>query len=268
MVRIGLHGAAGQMGVMLVRAISQSNACTLAGGCDRSGSPRIGEDLGSLAGMAPLGLELTDDAAALCAEADVVVDFSAASATMDLLPTAIRHGKPVVVGTTGFDAAQHARLTEAGSRIPIMLAANMSVSVIAMYELVRLASRLLGDEFDIEIFDFHPRTKIDAPSGTAIELGEYAAEARGSTLSELMVTARHGETGQRKRGTIGFSSARGGDVVCENTVFFAGAGQRLEITSRVTDYNAFGASTLDAAVWIARKPPGFYTMADMLNAQH
>lgn len=267
MTRIGLHGAAGQMGVMLARAITQSDKCELAGGCDRAGSPRIGEDLGLLAGMAPLGLQLTDDAAALCAAADVVVDYSAASATMHMLPVAIGQRKPVVVGTTGFDDAQHAKLAEAGRQIPIMLAANMSVSVMAMYELVRTASRLLGDEFDIEIFDFHPRTKIDAPSGTAIELGEYAAKARGSTLADLMVTARHGETGARKRGTIGFSSARGGDVVCENTVFFAGAGQRLEITSRVTDYGAFASSTLDAAVWIARQPPGFYTLDDMLNAQ-
>lgn len=265
MTRIGLHGAAGQMGLMLVRAIAQSGTCRLAAGCDRAGSPRIGEDLGSLAGMAPLGIALGGDVAALCEASDVVVDYSAASATIGMLPVAIGRRKPVVVGTTGFDAAQHAMMVEAGKHIPIMLAANMSVSVIAMYELVRTAARLLGDAFDIEIFDFHPRTKIDAPSGTAIELGEYAAEARGSTLADLMVTARHGETGARKRGTIGFSSARGGDVVCENTVFFAGAGQRLEITSRVTDYGAFGAGTLDAAVWIARQPPGFYTMGDMLG---
>ncbi len=268
MVRVGLHGVAGQMGLMLVKAITQSGTCTLAAGCDRPGSPRIGDDLGLLAGVPALGLHVTGDASALCEAVDVVVDYSSASATIGLLPTAVRHQKPVMVGTTGFNELQHAELKEAGSKIPIMLAANMSVSVIAMYELVRLASRLLGDEFDVEIFDFHPRTKIDSPSGTALELGEYAAEGRGSTLSDLMVTARHGETGPRKQGSIGFSSARGGDIVCENTVFFAGAGQRLEITSRVTDYTAFAATTLDAAVWIARQPPGFYTMDDMLSSQH
>ncbi len=267
MVRIGLHGVAGQMGVMLVRAITQSNQCTLAAGCDRASSPKIGEDIGTLAGMPALGLRVTDDIDALCPLVDVIVDYSAASATMRLLPAAVRHGTPVLVGTTGFDDQQQAGVKEAGTRIPVMLAANMSVSVIAMYELVRLASRLLGDEFDVEIFDFHPRTKIDSPSGTAIELGEYAAQGRGSTLSDLVVTARHGETGPRQKGTIGFSSARGGDVVCENTVFFAGSGQRLEITSRVTDYTAFAATTLDAAVWIARQPPGFYTMDDMLRGK-
>ena len=267
MTRIGLHGAAGQMGVMLIRVISSSNICTLAGGCDRSGSPKIGQDLGSLAGMAPLGIQVTDDAGALCRAVDVVVDYSAASATMSLLPVAVSNKTPVLVGTTGFDEAQHAELVEAGKTIPIMLAANMSVSVIAMYELVRTAARLLGDEFDIEIFDFHPRNKIDSPSGTALELGEYAAEARGSSLSELMVTARHGEAPPAKRGSIGFSSARGGDVVCENTVFFAGSGQRLEITSRVTDYTAFAATTLEAAAWIVRQPPGFYTMGDLLGAK-
>jgi len=267
MTRIGLHGAAGQMGVMLIREIAKSNSHTLAGGCDRSGSPKIGQDLGSLAGMAPLGLQVTDDAGALCRSVDVVVDYSAASATMGLLPTAVRHRTPVLVGTTGLDDTQRAELVEAGKTIPIILAANMSISVIAMYELVRTAARLLGDEFDIEIFDFHPRTKIDSPSGTALELGEYAAEARGSSLSELMVTARHGEAPPAKRGSIGFSSARGGDVVCENTVFFAGSGQRLEIISRVTDYTAFAATTLDAATWIARQPPGFYTMGDMLQSK-
>ncbi|MEW9836060.1 4-hydroxy-tetrahydrodipicolinate reductase [Mesorhizobium marinum] len=267
MIRIGLHGAAGQMGVMLVRVIASSSAFSIAAGCDRSGSPKIGQDLGSLAGLAPLGIRLTDDPKTLCRAADVIVDYSAASATMGLLPVAVANGTPILVGTTGFDEAQRAELAEAGKSIPVMLAANMSISVIAMYELVRTAARLLGDEFDIEIFDFHPRNKIDAPSGTALELGEYAAEARGSSLSDLMVTARHGEAPPTNRGSIGFSSARGGDVVCENTVFFAGSGQRLEITSRVTDYTAFAATTLDAAAWIARQAPGFYTMADLLRSK-
>ena len=136
----------------------------------------------------------------------------------------------------------------------------------AMYELVRTAARLLNDEFDIEIFDFHPWDKIDAPSGTALELAQYAAEGRGVDLSDVTVTARHGETGKRRRGSIGFSSARGGDVPGENTVFFAGPGQRLEITSRVTDHTAFAAVTLDAAIWIARQRPGIYSMDDMLRS--
>lgn len=266
MVGIGLYGAAGNMGKTMIRAICDSGNCRLSGGCDRRDSPSIGQDLGILGGLPPLGLKLTDDAAALCEVSDVIVDYSAASATMALLPTVIEKRTPLLVCTTGFDATQHAALVAAGSSVPVLIAANMSRSVLAMYDLVRMAARLLGDDFDIEIFDFHPWDKIDAPSGTALELAEVAAEGRGADLRDLIVTARHGETGRRRRGSIGFSSARGGEVVCENSVFFAGAGQRLEIISRVTDFKAFAAMTLDAAIWISGQGPGFYTMDQMTPA--
>jgi 4-hydroxy-tetrahydrodipicolinate reductase len=283
MTKIGLHGAAGHMGTTLIRAISESSVCEVAGGCERPDSPKIGEDLGALVGLPPLGLEVTADVAAVCDAADVIVDYSAASATMSLLPVAIERQTPVLICTTGFSEQQHAALVDAGRSLPVMVGANMSISVIAMYELVKTAARLLGDEFDIEIFDFHPWDKIDSPSGieifdfhpwdkidspsgTALELAEYAAEGRGVALSDVMVTARHGETAKRKRGSIGFSSARGGDVPGENSVFFAGPGQRLEIISRVTDHKAFAGATLDAAVWIATKGPGFYGMDDMLRS--
>jgi 4-hydroxy-tetrahydrodipicolinate reductase len=265
MTKIGLHGAAGHMGTTLIRAISESGVCELAGGCERPDSPKIGEDLGALVGLPSLGLEVTADIAAVCDAADVIVDYSAASATMSLLPVAIERQTPVLICTTGFSEQQHAALIDAGRSLPVMVGANMSISVIAMYELVKTAARLLGNEFDIEIFDFHPWDKIDSPSGTALELAEYAAEARGVALSDVMVTARHGETAKRKRGSIGFSSARGGDVPGENTVFFAGPGQRLEIISRVTDHKAFAGATLDAAKWLATKGPGFYSMDDMLR---
>ena len=267
MTKVGLYGAAGHMGTTLIRAISQSAVCTLAGGCDRPDSPSIGQDLGQLGGLAPLGLRVTADVAALCDASDVVVDYSAASATMSLVPIAIERRTPLLICTTGFSEIQRAVLVEAGRSVPVLVGANMSSSVIAMYELVRTAARLLDAEFDIEIFDFHPWDKIDAPSGTALELAQYAAEGRGVALSDVLVTARHGETGKRQRGSIGFSSARGGDVPGENSVFFAGPGQRLEIISRVTDHRAFAATTLDAAVWIARQPPGFYAMDDMLQAK-
>ena len=266
MTRIGLFGAAGNLGKTLIRAISESGTCTLSGGCDHPESPQLGVDLGTIAGISQMGLQLTADLAALCDASDVIVDYSAAAATMTLLPVAVVRKTPVLVCTTGFDLDQLAAIQEAGSSIPVLIGANMSESVIAMYELVRLAARLLADHFDIEIFDFHPWEKIDAPSGTALELAEYAAEGRGRNLSELMVTARHGETGKRKRGSIGFSSARGGEVVCENSVFFAGAGQRLEIISRVTDNNAFVATTLEAAGWLSSQGPGFYSMDEMLKS--
>ncbi len=264
MVRIGLYGVAGHMGLTMVRAIATSPLCTLSGGCERADSPKIGEDLGTLAGLPPVGLSLIGDVAALCAASDVIVDYSAASATMALLPVAIERGTPVLVCTTGFTALQQDALVDAGRSLPVMVGANMSVSVIAMYQLVRTAARLLGEQFDIEIFDFHPWDKIDAPSGTALELAEHAAEGRGVALADVMVTARHGETERPRRGRIGFSSARGGEVTCENSVFFAGPGQRLEIISRVTDYRAFAGATLDAAIWLAGRPAGFYRMEDML----
>jgi 4-hydroxy-tetrahydrodipicolinate reductase len=265
MTRIGLYGAAGNMGRTLVRAIAESADCTLAAGCDRPGHPALGQDLGTLGGVAPLGLPLTDDTGALCDAAQVVVDYSSAAATMSLLPVAVARGTPLLVCTTGLDPAGKAALDDAGGRIPLLVGANMSVSVLAMYELVKAAARLLGEDFDIEIFDFHPHDKIDAPSGTALELAELMAEARGARLADLIVTARHGETGRRRRGSIGFSSARGGEVTCENSVLFAGAGQRLEIISRVTDFRAFAPVTLRAAAWLARQPPGFYQMDDMLR---
>ena len=264
MTKIGLFGVAGHIGKTLVSAVNESAVCELAGGCERPGSPKIGEDLGTLGGLPPIGIGVTDNVAALCEASDVIVDYSAASGTMSLIPIAIEKQTPVLVCTTGFSAPQMITITEAGQSIPIMVGANMSVSVIAMYQLVKTAARMLGDEFDIEIFDFHPWDKIDAPSGTALELAEYAAEGRGVDLSDVMVTARHGETAEPKRGKIGFSSARGGEVTCENSVFFAGPGQRLEIISRVTDYKAFTGATLDAAVWLANQGPGYYGMDDIL----
>ena len=265
MTKVGLYGAAGHMGTTMVRAISESTVCKLAGGCERSGSPKVGEDLGTLAGLPPLGLQVTDNVAALCDASDVIVDYSSASATMALLPVAIVRQTPVLVCTTGFSETQRAALLDAGRSVPVMVGANMSISVIAMYQLVKSAARMLGEEFDIEIFDFHPWDKINSPSGTALELAQYAADGRGVALSDVMVTARHGETAKPTRGRIGFSSARGGEVTCENSVFFAGPGQRLEIISRVTDYKAFAGATLDAAVWVASQPPGLYEMDDMLR---
>ena len=265
MTKIGLFGAAGHMGRTLIKAINESDKCTLAGGCERPESPELGKDLGALAGLPPLGLEVTDDVGAICKESDVIVDYSAASATMSLIPTAIANQTPLMVATTGFTESQHKKLVEAGQSLPIILGANMSVSVIVMYELIKTAARMLNDEFDIEIFDFHPWDKIDSPSGTALELGEYAAAGRGVKLSDVMICARDGETGKRERGKIGFASLRGGDVPGENTVFFAGPGQRLEITSRVTDHKAFAGATLDAAVWISSQHSGFYSMDDMLQ---
>jgi 4-hydroxy-tetrahydrodipicolinate reductase len=265
MTRIGLFGAAGHMGKVLIRAVLENSHLVLAAGCDRPGSKDIGTDLGTLAGMPANGVALTSYPGELCRVSDVVVDYSAAAATMILLPVALETKTPLLVCTTGFSEAQHTALTEAGRTIPIMVGANMARSVVAMYELVRTAARLLGDEFDIEIFDFHPANKIDAPSGTALELAAFAAEGRGVALADAIVTARHGETETRRRGSIGFSSARGGDEPCENTVFFAGDGQRLEITSRVTDQSAFAPATLQAAAWLAGRQPGFYELEDMLQ---
>lgn len=266
MTKVGLYGVAGHMGVTIARAISESGVCELSGGCEKTGSPSIGQDIGTLAGLSPFGIGVTDDAGGLCEVSDVIVDYSAATGTMALLPVAVERKTPVLICTTGFSEDQTAAIRGAGQSIPVLMGANMSVSVIAMYQLVKLAAQMLGEEFDIEIFDFHPWDKLDAPSGTAIELAEYAAEGRGVALADVMVPARFGDTANPKRGRIGFSSARGGFVNCENTVFFAGPGQRLEIVSRVTDYSAFAGATLDGAVWIAGQEPGFYSMDDMLKS--
>jgi 4-hydroxy-tetrahydrodipicolinate reductase len=205
------------------------------------------------------------DVRAAIAQADVLIDFTRPEGTLEHLEACVASKRAMVIGTTGFDAAQLARIREASRQIAIVMAPNMSVGVNVALRLVEMASRALGADYDVEVFEMHHKLKVDAPSGTALKLGEVAASARGASLDRDGVFSRHGTTGERKAGTIGFSVARGGDIVGDHTVYFAGPGERLEITHRSSSRATYAQGALRAARFLAGKPAGLYDMADVLS---
>ncbi|MEE4361569.1 MAG: 4-hydroxy-tetrahydrodipicolinate reductase [Pseudomonadales bacterium] len=263
--RVAIVGAAGRMGRCLVAAVDARRDLRLAAALARPGSPAIGADAGALAGLAPLGVPLHDDLAPLLTRVDVVIDFSSVPATLAHLDLCVREGRALVIGTTGFTDQERHRIAEAASRIPVVFAPNYSVGVALMLDLLATAAHVLGDDFDAEIIETHHRHKIDAPSGTALRLGEAIASARGTTLASAAVHDRQGQTGPRVPGTIGFSVVRGGDVVGDHRVLFAGEGERIELTHRASDRMTFARGAVRAAAWAAGRPPGLYDMHDVLG---
>lgn len=265
-VRIGVVGAAGRMGKMLLRACAENAHCRLIGATEVASSPELGRDLGELAGLAPLGVALTANPMDLFAAADVVIDFTVPAATVKHAQWAAQGHVALVAGTTGLDAAQEAELKSAARHVPIVYAPNMSLGVNLLLALVeQAASRLPAELFDIEIVDLHHRAKTDAPSGTALALGRAAARGRGVALDEVAVRGRDGLTGARRPGTIGLSALRGGDVAGDHTVLFAGDGERLELTHRATDRRIFARGAVHAALWTHGSAPGLYSMRDVLG---
>jgi 4-hydroxy-tetrahydrodipicolinate reductase len=263
--RIGVAGAAGRMGRMLLRLAATTPGFNLAGGVERAGAPEIGADLGRLAGLEPSGAVLGEDAKALFAASDAVVEFSAPAASLAHAELAAASGKAHVIGTTGIDAAGQARLAEAARRAPIVFSANMSLGVNLLAGLVAAVARALDPAWDIEIVEMHHRHKVDAPSGTALLLGRAAAQARGVDLGLVAERGRDGLTGARKPGAIGFAALRGGDVVGEHSVVFAGEGERLELTHKAAGREIFARGALAAARWAAGRSPGLYSMKDVLG---
>ncbi len=265
-MKIGLVGCAGRMGRMLVQEILKTEGCELAGGIDRAESPCLGQDIAVLAGCPAAGLPLTADAAALFAAADAVIDFTAPAATRAHAKLAAETGTALVVGTTGLSDDDLAVIRAAAAKTPIVQSFNMSLGVNLLAALVKQAAAALGpDSFDIEIVEMHHKHKVDAPSGTAILLGEAAAAGRGVDLAAVSQRGRDGITGERKTGDIGFASLRGGDVVGEHTVTLAGAGERIELTHRATQRAIFAAGAVRAARWLEGRKPGLYTMVDVLG---
>jgi len=264
-IRMGVVGVAGRMGRALVREIVAADGAVLAGGIERSGSDHIGRDIGELAGVGTLGIEAVDNGQALCAASDVVLDFSSPASTVALAKQAARAGIVHVIGTTGLSEDDIAQLTEAAREAVIVRAANMSVGVNLLLELTREVASRLGPDFDIEIAEMHHRMKVDAPSGTALALGEAAAQGRGINLSEVSERGRDGITGARKRGDIGFAVLRGGTVAGDHTVIFAGDDERIELTHKAADRAIFARGAVRAGLWGAGKPAGHYTMADVLG---
>lgn len=261
-MRIAIAGASGRMGRMLTQAVVQSPDLILAAALTRAGSDSCGQDATATTGE-PSGVRITDQLDDL-GGVDCLIDFSRPEATLQHLDACVRHRVNIVIGTTGFDDAGRAAIARAAEQIGVVFSANMSVGVNATFKLLDMAARLLNDGFDVEVLEAHHRRKVDAPSGTALAMGEVVADAWGRPLNEVAEWARHGDTGARKPGTIGFSVVRGGDIVGEHTVFFCGDGERVEITHRASNRSTFVDGSLRAARFLATRGPGLYDMQDVL----
>ena len=264
-VRIGVIGCAGRRGRSNLQEGLATPGAELAGGVERPGSPALGQDLGVLIGQEPLGRLVGDDAEALIAGAQVVLEFSPPEATLANAERCARLGCAHVIGTTGLDAEQARRLRDCAARVPIVWAPNMSVGVNLLLGLVEEVARTLDPAYDVEILEMHHRHKVDAPSGTALALGRAAARGREVELARVAARARDGITGARPAGEIGFAVLRGGDVVGDHRVVFAGLGERLELAHIATDRRIYSAGAIRAALWVAAQPPGLYGMAEVLG---
>lgn len=263
-MRVVIAGAGGRMGRTLVEGTLADRQLALAGAIEASGHSQIGHDAGAFLGVTT-GVVITSDAAAAIGAGDCVIDFTRPEATLANVAVAERLGKAMVIGTTGLTASDRDRITVAAKRIPVVLAPNMAVGVNATFKLAEIAARILGDEYDVEIIEAHHRFKVDAPSGTALKLGEIVANALNRDLEQTAVHGREGITGERDRKTIGFHAVRGGDIVGEHTVMFAGLGERVEVTVRSSSRMTYASGALRAARFLAGKAPGLYGMNDVLG---
>ncbi|MFO1326192.1 MAG: 4-hydroxy-tetrahydrodipicolinate reductase [Rubrivivax sp.] len=263
-LRIAIAGASGRMGRMLIEAVLAAPDTQLAGALDVAGSSAIGQDAGAFLGRST-GVAVTGDLARGLADAQVLIDFTRPEGTLAHLAACRAAGVGMVIGTTGLTPAHKADIGAAATALPIVLAPNMSVGVTVMLRLLDQAARALAEGYDIEVLEAHHRHKVDAPSGTALALGEVLARASGRELKDCAVYAREGITGERRPGSIGFATMRGGDIVGEHTVLFAGTGERIEITHRATSRANFAAGALRAARFLAGRPAGLYGMDDVLG---
>jgi 4-hydroxy-tetrahydrodipicolinate reductase len=254
------------MGQRLVALMQEDVDLSLVGAVTHATHPALGRDVGESAGVGPLGVRLAPDLASSVSQADVVIDFSVPAATIEYLQQAQTANKAIVIGTTGFTAAQRQAIEQLSKRTRCFLAANMSVGVQVMGQLLRQAATLLGPAYDVEIIEAHHRMKIDAPSGTALRMAEIVAAARGSSLDEVAVYGRQGMVGRRSDSEIGIQAVRAGDIVGEHTVVFGGIGERLEIIHRTHNRDTFVRGALRAARWIVAQPPGLYGMEELLRA--
>ena len=264
-IGIGIVGGAGRMGQMLVREVTATEGCVLASAIEGPGHPALGKDAGALAGLDPLGIAIGDDAEALFAETGTVIEFTLPEATVAHAALAAQSKAVHVIGTTGLDDSQAGEIAKAARHTAIVWAPNMSLGVNLLLALTEQVSAALADDYDIEIVEMHHRHKVDAPSGTALGLGEAAARGRGVDLAEVAQRARNGVTGERRRGDIGFAALRGGDVVGEHSVIFAGDGERIELTHKAAGRHIFARGAVRAALWARGKPPGLYSMIDVLG---
>jgi 4-hydroxy-tetrahydrodipicolinate reductase len=262
---IGILGGAGRMGRALVRAVTEAKGAYVVGAVDAPGNPEQGKDLGVLAGLEPLGVSLTDDVAALFARADVIIDFTVPKATVEHARLAAKTGTAYVVGTTGLEPEQQTVVTQAAGSAAVVQAANFSLGVNLTIALTQRIAQVLDDSFDIEIVEMHHRHKVDAPSGTALKMGEVIAQAQGRKLADCAVYTREGITGERDPSSIGFATIRGGDIVGDHTVLFAGTGERIEISHKSSSRSTYAQGSLRAVRFLAGKQNGMFDMFDVLG---
>jgi 4-hydroxy-tetrahydrodipicolinate reductase len=265
MIRIAVVGAAGRMGRTLIEAVKNHPSLTLGAATEREGSSLIGADAGELAGVGKLGVCVSADLTSVVDDFDVAIDFTAPTATLQHLDVCEAYAKKMVIGTTGFDDAGKRRIQAVADKNGIMFAPNMSVGVNLCFKLLDVAARVMGEDSDIEIIEAHHRHKVDAPSGTALRMGEVIADALGRDLNEVAVYGREGVTGERDSKTIGFETIRAGDVVGEHTVWFAQDGERVEITHKASSRMTFANGAVRAAHWLMQREPGLYDMQDVLG---
>lgn len=263
-VRIAIAGSAGRMGRMLIDAACQSPEITLVAALERTDSPFLGRDSGELGGNAN-GVAISSDVGAALRAADCLIDFTRPEGTLTHLEVARRLGCGMVIGTTGFKPEEKSLIVDAAQDIPLVFASNMSVGANAVFKLLDVAARILASGFDVEIFEAHHRYKVDAPSGTALTMGEVVAKALGRDLKEDAIFGRHGVTGERKSETIGFATVRGGDIVGDHTVMFCGLGERVEISHKAGSRMPYATGAMRAAVFLKGKAAGLFDMQDVLG---
>lgn len=265
MLRVAITGAVGRMGKTLIETVQASPQMVLTAAVDRPDSSLIGADVGEVVGLDKIGIQIVGDLTQVLDSFDVLIDFTHPTVTLKNIETCCKAKKAMVIGTTGFNSAERGQLEAACNTIPIVFAANFSVGVNLCFKLVETAARVLGNDVDIEIIEAHHRDKVDAPSGTALRMGEVVADALGRDLAKVAVYGREGQTGARTREAIGFATIRAGDIVGEHTVLFAADGERIEITHKASSRMTFAKGAVRSARWVVGKPAGLYDMQDVLG---
>jgi len=265
MLRIAITGAAGRMGKTLIEACQQAEACSVNAAIERPGISLIGADAGELAGVGTLNVKLVDDVASVVEDFDALIDFTSIDSTLANLEVCKTNGKHIIIGTTGFSDEQKQIIKDAANQTAVVFAPNMSVGVNLCLKLLQTAASILSEDYDIEVIEAHHRHKVDAPSGTALRMGEVVAETLGRDLNECAVYGREGHTGARKPESIGFETIRAGDIVGEHTVMFATEGERVEITHKASSRMTFAKGAVRAAKWLQGKDKGLYDMQDVLG---
>ncbi|HEY6872373.1 MAG TPA: 4-hydroxy-tetrahydrodipicolinate reductase [Geobacteraceae bacterium] len=265
MVRIAVCGAAGRMGGRIIVATTEAGGCELAGALERPGHPMIGMDAGMLAGAGSLGVKISDDLNAVVKGCDVLIDFTTPKVSLKNLEACGLQKKAIVIGSTGFTPEERALARELARDIPVVLAPNMSVGVNVCFKVLADIAKILGDDFDVEIVEAHHKLKKDAPSGTAVRMGEVVAEALGRDYDKVANFHREGICGERTREEIGMQTIRGGDIVGEHTVYFIGMGERIELTHRAHTRDMFSRGSVRAAKWVVSQKAGLYDMQDVLG---